>query len=99
MVKEAIEQAIRKSSCTVYWKDGDVAHEFEVMTFWTDPQKLLQLPSAGGEVGEEDDTQDPAGGGGAPGAGGGGKGGGAAPGGPGIGGPRTPGGAGERRGR
>ena len=88
MVKSAIEQSIRKASCTVYWTDGPdrPPHEFEVMTFWTDTTKLDQIQQAGGEVGEEDDTNDPDAGGGA-GGGAGGPGGG------------TPGGEGRGGGR
>lgn len=74
IVKEAIERAIRKSHCTVYWNDGKIAREFRVDTFWTDPTALTQLPSLGGEEGEEGDTGDDDGGGASPGDGGGGSG-------------------------
>lgn len=96
MVKSAIEQSIRRASCTVSWKDGEnlPPHEFEVMTFWTDTSKLDQIQQAGGEVGEEDDTEDPDASGGAGGQGGstpGGEGrGGGRPGIGGAGGPFTP---------
>lgn len=86
IVKEAIERAIRKAHCTVYWKDGKIEQDFRVDTFWTDPSALAQLPALGGEEGEEGDTEDgDDGGGGAP---GGGTPGGGTPGG------RTPGGGG-----
>ena len=91
VVKEAIEQSIRKSSCTVRWNiaqrkgkgnkklDDPVCDEDEldcltIMTFWTDPAKLDQLPSLGGEVTDEDDPSTDDGGGG--GGGGSGRGGG-----------------------
>lgn len=57
VIKGAIEQAIRKSSCRVIWTDGALEQEFTVETFWTDTKQLLQLPQAGGEVDEEDDTR------------------------------------------
>jgi type II secretion system protein I len=57
VIKGAIEQAIRKSSCKVIWKDGALEQDFTVETFWTDPKQLLQLPQAGGEVDEEDGTR------------------------------------------
>lgn len=67
VIKGAIEQAIRKSSCKVVWLDGKLEQEFTVETFWTDTKQLLQLPQAGGEVDEEDDARpepgDPGGGG------------------------------------
>ncbi|MGH1343438.1 MAG: type IV pilus modification PilV family protein [Nannocystales bacterium] len=69
IVKEAIERAIRKAHCTVYWKDGKVEQEFRVDTFWTDPAALTQLPALGGEEGEEGDTAPEDGDGGAPGGG------------------------------
>lgn len=65
IVKEAIERAIRKAHCTVYWTDGNIARDFRVDTFWTDPTALTQLPSLGGESGEEDDTEEGDGGDGA----------------------------------
>lgn len=96
MIKEAIEQSIRRSSCKVTWLDGKIEHEFEVMTFWTDASKLDQIQQAGGESGEEDDSDsdDDDGGGGDPGGPdgpGGGRGGEGGPTRPGIGGgPQTP---------
>jgi len=70
VIKGAIEQAIRKSSCKVIWIDGALVQDFTVETFWTDPKQLLQLPQAGGEVDEDDGTRpdgepgaDPSGGG------------------------------------
>jgi len=94
IVKEAIERAIRKAHCTVYWTDGKIEREFRVDTFWTDPAALTQLPSLGGEEGEEGDVEDgdDGGDGGAGGGGtgqGGTRGGGGAAGGGGLGGPAT----------
>jgi type II secretion system protein I len=57
VIKGAIEQAIRKSSCKVLWNDGAIPNEFTVETFWTDTKQLLQLPQAGGEVDENDDAR------------------------------------------
>ena len=62
IVKEAVERAIRKSYCTVYWTDGKIEREFRVDTFWTDPSKLATLPSLGGEQGDEDEGDDGGGG-------------------------------------
>lgn len=84
IVKEAIEQSIRKSWCTVRWNRANhkekPADEFfcdendfdcvTIMTFWTDPEKLKQLPTLGGEADETDDAPEDGGGAG---AGGGGK--------------------------
>ncbi len=72
IVKEAVERAIRKASCTVYWTDGKIQREFRVDTYWTDPAALAQLPALGGEASEDDDTDDgdDGGGGTAPGDGG-----------------------------
>lgn len=58
IVKGAIEQSIRKSSCRVIWIDGKIEQDFTVETFWTDPKQLMQLPQAGGEVDETDDSRD-----------------------------------------
>jgi prepilin-type N-terminal cleavage/methylation domain-containing protein len=73
IVKEAIEQALRKSWCTVRWTppgrkvrgkvNGPDCLDSEqfcltVVTFWTDPAKLQTLPSLGGEVDEGDDSED-----------------------------------------
>jgi general secretion pathway protein I len=55
IVKEAIENSIRKVDCTVSWKAGNINEEFKVQTFWTDPVALTQLPAAGGEFTEQDD--------------------------------------------
>ena len=57
IVKGAVEQSIRKATCTAYWQDGKIEHDFAVATYWTDVAKLSQLPQAGGEAGEEDDTE------------------------------------------
>ena len=72
IVKEAIEQSIRKAWCTVRWSPdgvprrqsdewecGEAENEcFTVSTFWTDPEKLKTLPTLGGEAGPEDDTEE-----------------------------------------
>lgn len=107
IIKEAIEQSIRKSWCTVRWTrdgslrrsqgDGTLCGDDEidcmtVMTFWTDPSRLTQLPSLGGEAEDGDEQSDPnapGGGGRDPGGGGRDPGGGAGGGGGrgGIGGP------------
>lgn len=58
IIKGAIEQSIRKSSCKVYWSDGKLEHDFTVETYWTDPKQLANLPQAGGEVDETDDSRD-----------------------------------------
>jgi type II secretion system protein I len=55
IIKAAIENSIRRASCTVYWKNGKVDEEFDVITFWTDPTGLTQLPQMGGEYTDEDD--------------------------------------------
>ena len=52
MIKSAVENSIRKASCTVYWKDGKIEHEYQVDTFWADPERLNQLPNLGGEQGD-----------------------------------------------
>jgi type II secretion system protein I len=62
IVKTAIENSIRKVDCTVSWTNGTIAEEFQVQTFWTDPNALQQLPGAGGEFSDADDdsgTEDP----------------------------------------
>ncbi len=106
IIKEAIERAIRKAHCTVYWTDGNIQRDFRVDTFWTDPSALTQLPALGGEAGEEEDSEDGDDGDGAGGAGGGAggngsgsKGGGGGSRGGGIGGPATPPSMGGSRGR
>lgn len=82
IVKNAIEQSIRKASCTAYWRDGKIEHDFEVATYWTDPTKLMQIPQAGGEETEENNEDDGDSGAGGRGPGGGsGAGGGGGPGG------------------
>lgn len=81
IIKEAIERAIRKAHCTVYWKDGKIEQDFRVDTFWTDPAALTQLPALGGEQGEEGDVAEDGDGDGGAAPGGGGAGGGRAPGG------------------
>jgi type II secretion system protein I len=81
VVKAAIENAIRKASCTVYWADGNIEHDFEATTYWAEPERLTQIPELGGEMTEDDDesADDTPGGPGRP--GGGGRPGGARPGG------------------
>jgi hypothetical protein len=54
-VKAAIENSIRKASCTVYWQDGNLEHDLEVVTFWADPERLKTLPELGGETTDDDD--------------------------------------------
>jgi general secretion pathway protein I len=67
IVKQAVESSIRKASCTVMWKDGKLEHEFTAQTFWTDPQRLAEIPALGGEFTAEDDqSQDAEGGGSSP---------------------------------
>lgn len=65
VIKGAIENSVRKVSCTLHWNDGDVPREFTAQTYWTDPTKLNQIPDAGGEVVDEGGEQLPAGDGGA----------------------------------
>jgi hypothetical protein len=55
MVKQAIERSIRKVKCTVFWKDGSIANEYTIYTFWADPEKLKTLPGLGGEAKEGDE--------------------------------------------
>jgi type II secretion system protein I len=55
IVKAAIENSIRKVTCTVYWTTGNIPYEYDVQTFWTNPEALKQLPGAGGEFSEADD--------------------------------------------
>ncbi|MCB9567200.1 MAG: type II secretion system protein [Myxococcales bacterium] len=70
MVKAAIENSIRKTTCKVHWEEGPRKHELKVSTFWTDPDKLNTIPKLGGEAlpGEEEGGGQA--GGGASGAGG-----------------------------
>lgn len=68
MIKQAIERSIRKVKCSVFWKDGSIANEYSISTFWADPEKLKTLPGLGGESKEGD--EDAEGAGGQPGAGG-----------------------------
>lgn len=39
-VKAGIESAIRKVQCTVRWKTGTIENEFDLATFWTNPEIL-----------------------------------------------------------
>lgn len=55
MVKHAIENSIRKVTCTVTWKTGNIDYEYDVQTFWTNPAALQQIPGAGGEFSDADD--------------------------------------------
>ncbi len=60
MVKGAVERSIRKATCTVTWDIGNPEpEEFAVSTFWTDASKLKDVPPAGGEADEGDDSRDP----------------------------------------
>jgi type II secretion system protein I len=54
LLKGAIEQSIRKSSCTVYWYDGKLEHDFKVETYWTDVTKLSSVTGLGGAPGGAD---------------------------------------------
>ncbi len=57
IVKQAVEDSIRKAICTVYWKNGGVEEEFTVATFWTDPARLANIASmGGGEYNSDDDS-------------------------------------------
>lgn len=72
IVKEAIEQSIRKAWCTVRWSpDGMPRRQSDewtcaeaenecltISTFWTDPEKLKTLPQLGGEAGPEDEEEE-----------------------------------------
>ncbi len=72
IVKEAIEQSIRKAWCTVRWSpDGTPRRQSDewecgesenacltISTFWTDPEKLKTLPQLGGEAGDEQEGED-----------------------------------------
>ncbi|MEZ4427949.1 MAG: prepilin-type N-terminal cleavage/methylation domain-containing protein [Nannocystaceae bacterium] len=56
MVKNAIEQSIRKVTCVVKWPNGNNEYdEFKVETFWTMPENLTKMPGLGGEVGDEEE--------------------------------------------
>ncbi|MFV8749827.1 type IV pilus modification PilV family protein [Nannocystaceae bacterium ST9] len=55
MVKAAIENSIRKVTCTVTWTSGNIDYEYDIQTFWTNPAALQNLPGAGGEFTEADD--------------------------------------------
>ena len=56
LVQGAIENSIRKASCTAKWEQGKQSYETTVSTFWTNPQGLTQLPTMGGEFGDDDDN-------------------------------------------
>ncbi len=58
LVKAAIENSLRKASCTVTWKDGTLEHDFQLMTFWTDPARLDALPQPGEEPTPGDQSGD-----------------------------------------
>lgn len=53
-IKQAIETSIRKATCTVFWKDGDVEHDFDVATYWTDEGKLENFSLLGGGEDQEE---------------------------------------------
>ena len=55
MVQGAIENSIRKASCTARWSVGKQEYETTVSTFWTDPDGLTRLPQLGGEFTDSDD--------------------------------------------
>lgn len=40
-VKAGIESAIRKVSCTVRWKTGKIENDFDLATFWTNPEIMV----------------------------------------------------------
>ncbi len=85
IVKNAIEQSIRKVTCDILWKNGDRQEVLTLETYWTEPANLTKLPDMGGEFTEEDDQSGSGdgGGGASSGAGrGGGGGGGSRPSGP-----------------
>jgi prepilin-type N-terminal cleavage/methylation domain-containing protein len=75
ILQAAIENSIRRVSCTVYWTDGKTEHEYTVYTFWTDIKALEQLPELGGEYTEPPDGEsgESGGAGGTSGPGGGGS--------------------------
>jgi type II secretion system protein I len=60
IVKNAIESSIRKVTCTVTWKTGNIDYEYDVQTFWTDPAGMTALPGAGGEFTDADDPSNQA---------------------------------------
>ncbi len=68
MVKQSIENSIRKVVCTVTWSEGRREREMQVSTFWTEPEKLTSVPGLGGEALPGDDEEAKAGqsGGGSP---------------------------------
>ncbi|MCA9719417.1 MAG: prepilin-type N-terminal cleavage/methylation domain-containing protein, partial [Myxococcales bacterium] len=54
MVKNAIEQSIRKVSCTIVWpRGGDTEETLLIETYWTEPANLTKLPDLGGEFTED----------------------------------------------
>jgi prepilin-type N-terminal cleavage/methylation domain-containing protein len=56
LVKGAIEQSIRKASCVVRWKDGKIAHDVALETYWTDPTRMQAVPELGGEAEDADEA-------------------------------------------
>ena len=56
LVQGAIENSIRKASCTAKWRQGKQEYQTTVSTFWTKPEGLMQLPNLGGEFGDADDN-------------------------------------------
>lgn len=40
-IKAGIEASIRKVQCTVRWKTGKIENEFDVATFWTNPEIMV----------------------------------------------------------
>jgi general secretion pathway protein I len=55
IVKTALENSIRKQTCTVRWKNGKVQEEFSVVSYTVNTTRLLGIPEAGGETTEADD--------------------------------------------
>ena len=61
MVKQSIENSIRKVVCTVVWHEGRTVREMQVSTFWTEPEMLTAVPGLGGEALPGDDEEAKAG--------------------------------------
>ena len=61
MVKQSIENSIRKAVCTVTWSEGQTEYEVQVSTFWTKPEMLTAVPGLGGEALPGDDEEGKAG--------------------------------------
>ncbi len=74
LVKNAIEQSIRKVTCDILWKNGERQEVMTIETYWTEPANLTKLPNLGGEFSDEDDQDGGGGGAGSVGGAGGGGG-------------------------